>query len=361
MAVSSLAFVQQLSSFTPHLLHSIISKKAEKEETPTLSTEAHTFEGSLLIADVSGFTRLTGGYCARGKEGLDELSSVLGGYMGTLVDCIYAFNGDVINFAGDALICVFAPTDPSDGDDDDGSSGGNALLRASQRAVCCAWCLKEITAPQLSLHVGIGGGLLTFELLGGYEDNWTFIVSGRCLSELSQCLDDAPSKHVAITSSVLATLRSGGDRACSLHVDYVDGCMVSYPPVEGAAVVVARLPSGNCLVSEVHGRRERPPHPSPSLSNPRAVSPILPLFDPPTDPTSPEVSEALIKQWRLRERRLVALPEDPVFVNLLGQVRLAKALSRPLSRPTHLICLLGQVRLAKALSRPLSSHHLAHI
>ena len=42
-------------------------------------------------------------------------------------------------------------------------------------------------------------GEICFGILGGYEHRWECLISGPCLQELSDCLDDAPSKHAALT------------------------------------------------------------------------------------------------------------------------------------------------------------------
>ena len=33
--------------------------------------------------------------------------------------------------------------------------------------------------------------MLTLAVLGGYMDEWTYIINGPCLAELSHCIDDA--------------------------------------------------------------------------------------------------------------------------------------------------------------------------
>ena len=239
---SLVAMRKELSSFAPNLLQSCLLKKVVDHDF-FMEPNAHLFEGCLLICDISGFTRISGTYCSRGKDGLDELSSILKGYLGKLVDCVYQFEGDVINFAGDALICVFKDisTDPDQ---------HTSMHQVCINAVNCAWTLKGIETPNLTLHVGISCGRINFELLGGYENNWHFLVSGRCLAELSQCLDDAPSKHVAVTETVYNHLQEGSK--CCLIVDYVDGCEVHHDEDTTAAFTAARKPSGNFLLVKVY-------------------------------------------------------------------------------------------------------------
>lgn len=52
----------------------------------------------VLLVDISGFTRLSGSYCSRGKAGIDDLQKATNGYMGQLVKVIYKHGGDIIKF-----------------------------------------------------------------------------------------------------------------------------------------------------------------------------------------------------------------------------------------------------------------------
>ena len=177
--------LKAISSFVP----TILLKKLLSIEGAAMRPYSCTLRGACLLADISGFTRLSGVFCARGKDGLDGLQSATSGYMGALVNTIYSFGGDVIKFAGDALVCIFEPSDDTD----------EAYQKACSLAVQCAWMLKDISTPQLTLHVGISCGDICFGQLGGFENKWECLISGKCIGQLSQCLDDAPSEHLAVT------------------------------------------------------------------------------------------------------------------------------------------------------------------
>lgn len=183
--------LKAISSFVPTtLLKSLVKDGA------VMRPLSRTMHGVCLLADISGFTRLSGAFCARGKDGLDGLQSATSGYMGSLVNTIYSFGGDVIKFAGDALVCIFEPFDTTD----------EAFQQSCALALQCAWALKDISTPELTLHVGISCGDICFGQLGGFENKWECLISGKCISQLSQCLDDAPSKHVAITTECFESL-----------------------------------------------------------------------------------------------------------------------------------------------------------
>ena len=88
--------------FVPEILVDYI-KQTEQELRPT----SFFIHGVCLLVDISGFTKLSGDFCAEGKGGIDGLQLATNGYMGKLVEIIYSFGGDIIKFAGDAIICVF--------------------------------------------------------------------------------------------------------------------------------------------------------------------------------------------------------------------------------------------------------------
>jgi len=64
-------------------------------------------EGTLLFADISGFTTLSEQLAPHGKEGAEELTFVLNAFFDRMIDIIAAHNGDVLQFGGDALVIVF--------------------------------------------------------------------------------------------------------------------------------------------------------------------------------------------------------------------------------------------------------------
>ena len=85
-------------------------------------------DGSVLFADISGFTPLTEAYEAQlgSRKGGEELTRVLNDVYGDLIDAVDRWRGSVIGFAGDAITCWF--------DGDDGLRAVNSAL-AMQRAM----------------------------------------------------------------------------------------------------------------------------------------------------------------------------------------------------------------------------------
>ncbi len=77
------------------------------------SSENHTattLEGILICLDASGFTALTKELDSLGKEGPEALTQALNRFFDEMSRAVFAFNGDILKFAGDAL-WVFLPSD----------------------------------------------------------------------------------------------------------------------------------------------------------------------------------------------------------------------------------------------------------
>lgn len=70
-----------------------------------------TMQGVVLFLDISGFTALCEKYSLAGKTGTDQLTKTLNGYMNALVSEILSYDGDILKFAGDAILTVWQVDD----------------------------------------------------------------------------------------------------------------------------------------------------------------------------------------------------------------------------------------------------------
>lgn len=70
-----------------------------------------TVDGSLLFADISGFTRLSEALARRGKVGAELMRDALNEVFTSLLDDAYDYNASLIKWGGDAILLLF------DGDD----------------------------------------------------------------------------------------------------------------------------------------------------------------------------------------------------------------------------------------------------
>jgi class 3 adenylate cyclase len=287
--------------FVPETLIDYIHNKVHGELKPA----SFFLKGVCLLVDISGFTKLSGAFCAQGKNGIDGLQLATNGFMGKLVEIIYSFGGDIIKFAGDAIICIFyskrslqdvvvksqtaySPVSPSHQamlkiDSNSDKSGGESVIQSRQlslkhpdndedgeetdetemytdkgakysiltpeeiqpeivlKAIRCALELRDVETDKLTVHVAMSCGEMCFGILGGYENRWECLISGACIHELSDCLDDAPSKHAALTNQCYQVLNTHSQKKPSAE-DNVSG----YDYL--SQVQLQRLKSGNYMI-----------------------------------------------------------------------------------------------------------------
>lgn len=89
--------------------------------------------GAVSIVDVSGFTAMTSQVAQLGPYGTDLLHHFMNSYFSQLIEIIEQFDGDVVKFAGDAMIVIFLPTEEEDAE----KSNEECLTICTARAVEC--------------------------------------------------------------------------------------------------------------------------------------------------------------------------------------------------------------------------------
>ena len=104
-------YQKTVASFVPAIIRTRALAQAD-----LLSAAGSADHGAgVLFADISGFTRLTEQLAELGPEGAEQLTRLLNRYFGSIIDAIEEAGGDVLKFAGDALLAVW-PTDHVDDD-----------------------------------------------------------------------------------------------------------------------------------------------------------------------------------------------------------------------------------------------------
>ncbi|MEO7909096.1 MAG: adenylate/guanylate cyclase domain-containing protein [Roseiflexaceae bacterium] len=117
--------------------------------------------GSLLCADLSGFTGLTEQLATQGRQGVEELSTIINRLFGALLEEITLYGGVVLKFSGDALTVFF----------------DEALVGMQHHALACAAAFvlqQRITA---FAHVETSGGPRTLRLRIGVHSGRIFLAT----------------------------------------------------------------------------------------------------------------------------------------------------------------------------------------
>ncbi|XP_064599587.1 adenylate cyclase type 10-like [Liolophura sinensis] len=164
----------------PHIPRLV--KYADHSNTLPWTQEA---QGVLMFADISGFTALCEKYSSLSTAGIDNLTTTLNGYLESLVEQILASEGDVLKFAGDAIL-AFWPTSHND------------ATEVIQNVIRCCLDIQERCGDYetnigvtLSVKMGIAFGDITFSFVGNDEFRH-YVESGSAVDDvrMAQALCD---------------------------------------------------------------------------------------------------------------------------------------------------------------------------
>jgi class 3 adenylate cyclase len=153
----------------------------------------------LARQDISGFSHLNEYFAQLGGVGLGKMMALLNVYFQKMIKICTSCGGDVIKFAGDALIVLWV---------------NEPLAKLAHRACECALELQdslhdtEITPEiSLSLKVGVGLGSATMFYVGGHADRFEYFAAGPALKECFSAADVAEKGDVIVASSVFEQVR----------------------------------------------------------------------------------------------------------------------------------------------------------
>ena len=166
--------IETLASYVP----ARIARQAATDAEPFPRPTAESLQAAVLFADISGFTALTERLAARGASA-EELTRSLNDYLGQLVELVISSGGDVLKFAGDAVLALWPATDEAELSD--------AVARACAAALAIQERLDDYAADdevRFSLKLAVGAGTVATATLGGVLDRWEFLVAGPPLEQV---------------------------------------------------------------------------------------------------------------------------------------------------------------------------------
>ena len=149
------------------------------------------FQCAALFIDISGFSviteRLFGEY---GLNGAEQLAEHLNVNLGEICEKLTEAGGDIIKFAGDACLCVFA-VDPTlePGSAAHAADLAQKVLLATRLSLDCITALEikqyEVMGTTLTAHSGVGVGPVTGFLAGGEFKRSEYALIGAPISQLA--------------------------------------------------------------------------------------------------------------------------------------------------------------------------------
>jgi class 3 adenylate cyclase len=193
-----------LASYVPAL---VVRRFADRHE-PLAEAESEQFLAAVLFADISGFTALTERLAGTGAGGVEELTELLNGCFGELVELVGEHGGDVVKFAGDALLALW----PADGDRSTVTAWAARCALAMQQSLQGR---ESAARVQLSVRIAVGFGQVSVAHLGGVRGRWELVVGGPAVVQVCAAEQVAGPGDVVLSPDALDLL---GDLATGEQV-----------------------------------------------------------------------------------------------------------------------------------------------
>jgi class 3 adenylate cyclase/tetratricopeptide (TPR) repeat protein len=169
-----------------------------RSEGQSAGPSADARSSAVLLVDIAGFTARTDAALGDGAEGLTDF---INNCFAILTDVISRYGGDIVAFAGDAILAVW--------DDHD-------LATATDRAARCGLALRDALAAWrdgggISQRTAIEAGDVFFCKLGGWRDIWHYAAVGDPFYSIGAAYRSAEIGDVVLCSNAAALLSEACD------------------------------------------------------------------------------------------------------------------------------------------------------
>ena len=190
-----------MASLAPLVPPDLLKSLANQRRLPPTG-HVDWLDAALLFSDISGFTALTEKLQQRGREGAEEISTVINRAFRPLLRALDRWEGSVFSFGGDAVFVVFSGQ------------------RAVSRAVAAAEEIRDqferrgliktsVGATHLRIKQAIHCGRVKAAHLGS-ETRRHYLVCGASVSALARLEKEARSGRILLSAA--ARRRAAGER-----------------------------------------------------------------------------------------------------------------------------------------------------
>jgi class 3 adenylate cyclase/tetratricopeptide (TPR) repeat protein len=154
-------------------------------------------EGTLVSADLSGFTRLSERLASIGREGAEELTTLLNGCFTRMIAEVERYGGDVLKFGGDALLIQYRGPAHTE----------RACFSTVAMRNLIAEPLMTSTGMRVRLRISQGlhaGTFSCFVLQGNHRE---LMVTGPGVTETVDCEGTAVAGQILLSSAAAANVQ----------------------------------------------------------------------------------------------------------------------------------------------------------
>ncbi|MCG8350750.1 MAG: tetratricopeptide repeat protein [Chloroflexales bacterium] len=218
-----------LSSLVPFVPDPVLRYRIVYPEQPRIAGMKLT--GSVLCADLSGFTALATRLAATGRQGSEELSAIINRLFAALLADIHAHGGGLLQFGGDALTAFF----------DISLLGNNHAALACAAALAIQERMAEFAAIETScgvftlrLRIAVYADTI-FATEVGDQSHMHLVTTGRAINRVTVAQESAAPGEIVISAAMLR-------RAPGAQVEPKSGdlyCLHQLAAVPAASIIPA--------------------------------------------------------------------------------------------------------------------------
>lgn len=147
-------------------------------------------EGTLVSADISGFTALSERLAEFGNEGAEQLTELLNRCFAAMIDVCEQRHGDVVKFGGDALLVLFTGHDHA--------IDAAVAMAEMHRIVSGNWSTDSVRRVSLGISQGAHSGTFGFTLAdAGHVE---LLVGGPAVSMTVACEGEAERGQILVSA-----------------------------------------------------------------------------------------------------------------------------------------------------------------
>ncbi|MFC1899141.1 adenylate/guanylate cyclase domain-containing protein [Chloroflexota bacterium] len=196
------------SSIKPYFPNILLDEIIQDEtgEIPLIKS----IEGTLVFADISGFTTISERLAESGKEGAEWLTSIINTYFEMMLDICDEYGGTNLKFGGDALLLLF--------------KGAGHATRAVAAAQDMRRAAKKYSTIKIDRHrfkigmtIGVHNGDFWFAVVGVPEVRIQDFIMGKQTSYVTEVEAAAAGNELLISESTFRLLEG------KLQYDMKDG------------------------------------------------------------------------------------------------------------------------------------------
>jgi class 3 adenylate cyclase len=168
-------------------------------------------EGTMVMADLSGFTALSERLGKLGDEGAERLTLIINAFFERMLETAARYGGDTITFGGDAILLLF----DGSGHARRACTAALEMLRRVERAAAVETADGKV---KIGMSVGAHSGMFVFVAAGLPDERAHLIVLGRGAELTARAEAQAERGELAVSASSRALLPDGS--ACTASGDY---------------------------------------------------------------------------------------------------------------------------------------------